>query len=276
MFINFVDPNVFPQLPPNAPEHFDDPTASPGTEHFIMAGQSNFADLSVADLTAVSGVSVFKQLAGQGIGSQAVALLYDWAMRLPRDGGLGLRRMWADVAPWNDRSQALHGRLGLKPEGITRAVNVTAEPVRGDHGQSPRTPELMAVLTSRRRAQGRPKVASQKPRQDRVCHHQRGLGDRRCEGDYGECLGWSQDSHSNDLTLHVAGEAALRPWHKRLAWETDGSRNLAYRLGADWPFGERNKKEVDWRWLEWMSDQSCDIPTVVPESVLNLGLFLDL
>lgn len=141
MFINFVDPAVFAQMPPNAPEHFDDPTASPGTEHFIMAGQSSLFDLSVADLTACHGVSVFGQLAVHGIGTQVVALLYDWAMRLPREGGLGMRRLWADISPWNEGSRALHSRLGLRLEGTIRAVGVAVEPVRGDRGQSSTQPE---------------------------------------------------------------------------------------------------------------------------------------
>lgn len=110
-----------------------------------MAGQSNLYDVSVGDLTACTGVGVFKQFEGHGIGSQAVALLYDWAMRLPKDGGLGMRRLWAGVSPWNEGSKALHSRLGLKAEGTRRAFEVTVEPMYGEHGQSPSQPGRMVV-----------------------------------------------------------------------------------------------------------------------------------
>lgn len=124
MWAIFVDPAVYNPIPDKLPRWIDDSTATSGTETWRYAG-SLALDVSSANLTASLGIGIVRQCAGRGIGSQAGALLIDWCMRLPRDGGLGMRRFGWGAGAWNKASQATAFGLGLKYAGLMRNTAVS-------------------------------------------------------------------------------------------------------------------------------------------------------
>lgn len=129
----FADPHHGGPLGSDAPEHFEDVTASPGTEHWIFAGFAAVFNYSAANLVTEHGIGICKAWHRRGVGSQVVALMYDYGFRLRSEGGLGLRRMYGTTPIWNKGSMAFHQACGLKIEGTLRSVKLKGSWQNGEN-----------------------------------------------------------------------------------------------------------------------------------------------
>lgn len=115
----FVNPASFADLPADAPRCLEDPTASGKARSWLYAGFMPHRKFEA--LNGEYGVSVIPCFQGHKVGAQAVALTLDWFFRLPKDGGLGLRKVSASLYHSNEISKKFHDFLGFRREGLMRA-----------------------------------------------------------------------------------------------------------------------------------------------------------
>jgi len=136
-FVIFVNPSAHPsfQSPSFPISPIADPTASPGTEHWLMAGSLSVFRVSTTDLSAETGSILFQYFHGKGIATHAVTLAMQYAMEMPADGGLGMRRLQWTSQMKNLAAQGLGRKLGFKYEGVLRCEHTLREGQR-DEGLS--------------------------------------------------------------------------------------------------------------------------------------------
>lgn len=155
----FVDPATFNPLPPNAPKPIVDPTASEGTEHWLYAGHSSISLEDPRSLYCSYGMNVLGQFTRHGIATEAVSLLLDWSLRMPEEGGLGLRRCEWVAHIWNEGSKRTALSAGFTFEGVKRNSHVLGERCVHDSSESWRL-ESRADAIRRYGPKGRRAVAN--------------------------------------------------------------------------------------------------------------------
>ncbi|PIL34467.1 hypothetical protein GSI_03243 [Ganoderma sinense ZZ0214-1] len=98
-----------------------DKTATSESEPPALAGLVGFLHADPANLSVEVGVLVcLPAFQRRRVTYAAVALLLQYALNLPADGGLGLRRVQYQANVGNDRSVAFATKMGFRLEGITR------------------------------------------------------------------------------------------------------------------------------------------------------------
>ncbi|KAK7047309.1 hypothetical protein VNI00_006540 [Paramarasmius palmivorus] len=101
---------------------YDKTQPNPDTEAagFIALIYTSAPDL----LTEIGYVVIFKAYQRTHVSSNAVGLLMRYALDLPDQGGLGLRRVQWKANKWNEASLALALKMGFVKEGMMRWCTV--------------------------------------------------------------------------------------------------------------------------------------------------------
>jgi len=133
-----VSPSILPLTQPPSDWsilHSPDPTASVGTEGFVLAGYAAFIYNSISDLTGSIAVLLLPFARRMMVSKQVVGLISRWAMTMNLDDGLGLRRLEWSSRTNNGPSMGLARKMGFREEGVRRYDSVVREGSRGDHGE---------------------------------------------------------------------------------------------------------------------------------------------
>ncbi|KAG5642816.1 hypothetical protein DXG03_002075 [Asterophora parasitica] len=92
-----------------------------GNKDGAIAGVIGFCDASAANLHAeIAFVMTSPPFQRTHVTSNAIGLLLHWALDLPSEGGLGLRRVVWKASPLNEKSVNAAERMGFTKEGILR------------------------------------------------------------------------------------------------------------------------------------------------------------
>ncbi|KAK0432924.1 acyl-CoA N-acyltransferase [Armillaria borealis] len=105
------------------------------SEH-AYAGIITYKNTSVEDLvTEIGFLMILPEFQRTHVTSNAVGILMNYALNLPADGGLGLRRVVWTANASNAPSMATAKRLGFQMEGVLRWANAWPETkIRGSGG----------------------------------------------------------------------------------------------------------------------------------------------
>ena len=91
------------------------------TQPWPLAGLTGFLNADPANLSVEVGILLcLPAFQRRRITYAAVALLLQYALNLPADGGLGLRRVQYQANVSNDRSVAFATKMGFRLEGVAR------------------------------------------------------------------------------------------------------------------------------------------------------------
>ncbi|KAF5361417.1 hypothetical protein D9758_006218 [Tetrapyrgos nigripes] len=92
-----------------------------------MAGMIGYMNSKAVDLvTEIAFVIVFPKFQQSHVASNAVGLLMHYALDLPENGGLGLRRVQWAAGTKNSASVRLAERMGFKIEGVLKWARILA------------------------------------------------------------------------------------------------------------------------------------------------------
>ena len=110
--------------PPNG----DGDTSEDTVQPYAFAGLCGYIKTNPTQLTTEIGyLIVLPAFQGTGITSAAVALLLQYALLLPTEGGLGLRRVQYQTDARNERWIGLARKCGFQLEGMMRWSMVVSE-----------------------------------------------------------------------------------------------------------------------------------------------------
>ncbi|PBK62009.1 hypothetical protein ARMSODRAFT_997298 [Armillaria solidipes] len=107
-----------------------------GETAFAYAGIITYKNTSVKDVvTKIGFLMILPAFQRTHVTSNAVGILMNYALNLPADGGLGLRRVVWTANASNVPSMATAKRLGFQMEGVLRWANAWPEAkIRGSGG----------------------------------------------------------------------------------------------------------------------------------------------
>jgi RimJ/RimL family protein N-acetyltransferase len=116
-----------------------------------MAGLFGYINTSEKNMaTEIGPAMVFKKFRRTHVASNATGLLLHYALDLPKDGGLGLRRVAWATSERNEASMRLAQKVGFQKEGLMRwTMTVPPEKMAASNGKKGRDGDPRADLGSR-------------------------------------------------------------------------------------------------------------------------------
>ena len=94
---------------------------------------------SHGDLNYELGAMYLPVFWGKKVAEQAVGLVVQWAMSMPAQGGIGLRRLQWSTQEKNKRSEGLAEKLGFEREGLQKYLDEQRAGQKGDARMWPLT-----------------------------------------------------------------------------------------------------------------------------------------
>jgi RimJ/RimL family protein N-acetyltransferase len=116
-----------------------------------MAGLIGYLNTSEKDMaTEIGPVIIFKRFHRSHVASNATGLLLHYALDLPKDGGLGFRRVAWSTGDKNEVSVRFAQKMGFQNEGLLRwTKTLLPEKMTGSNGKQVRDGDPRADLGGR-------------------------------------------------------------------------------------------------------------------------------